>query len=65
MKRSIASLFPRLLVEFGQRLVRRTMFGLGFNAFTNWGTMLPAAAVTYGALLNDPYARQSIMVDRE
>ena len=41
-----------------------TMFGFGFNAFTNWGTMLPAAAVTYGALLNDPYARQSIMIDR-
>lgn len=41
-----------------------SMFGFGFNAVTNWGTMLPAAAVAYGALLNDPYARQSIMIDR-
>ena len=29
-----------------------------FNAFTNYGTMLPAAVVTYGSLLDGPLAVQ-------
>jgi len=41
-----------------------SMFGFGFNAGTNWGTMLPAAAVTYGTLLNSPYAGQAVILDR-
>jgi len=40
------------------------MFGFSFNAATNWGTMLPAAAVTYGSLLNSPYAGQAVILDR-
>ncbi|MEQ6341033.1 MAG: hypothetical protein M3A44_05110 [Gammaproteobacteria bacterium] len=36
---------------------------LPFNTFTNYGTMLPAAVVTYGALLDGPIAVQ-LAVDR-
>lgn len=35
-----------------------------FNTFTNWGTMLPAAALTYGALLNNTYLMQAVIQDR-
>lgn len=39
-----------------------TMFGLGFNAFTNWGTMLPAAGLTYGALMHTiPYVDHAMI----
>jgi hypothetical protein len=41
-----------------------SMFGFGFNAVTNWGTMLPAAAITYGALLDKTYAGQAVVLDR-
>ncbi|MBD3813531.1 MAG: hypothetical protein IE917_15100 [Betaproteobacteria bacterium] len=41
-----------------------SMFGFRFNAVTNWGTMLPAAAVTFGALLNNSYAGQTVVLDR-
>lgn len=41
-----------------------SMFGFGFNAVTNWGPMLPAAAITYGALLDKTYAGQAVVLDR-
>lgn len=36
--------------------------GIHFNALTNYGTMLPAAAVTYGAILSDPTAQAVLKV---
>lgn len=41
-----------------------TYFGVGFNPVTNLGTMLPAAAITYGALLDNTYAGQAVVLDR-
>ena len=41
-----------------------SMFGFKFNLVTNWGSMLPAAAVTYGALLNNTYGGQVMVLDR-
>ena len=38
--------------------------GLSFNGATNWGTMLPAAVITYGALAENPSINYSIRVDR-
>ena len=38
--------------------------GLSFNPVTNWGTMLPAAVMTYGALAESPYFSNSVRVDR-
>ena len=38
--------------------------GLGFNGATNWGTMLPAAVITYGAMAGSPYLGNSVRVDR-
>jgi hypothetical protein len=39
-----------------------TMFGFGFNPVTNVATMLPAAGVTYGALLNSvPYVDHAMI----
>ena len=41
-----------------------TVFGFSFNTVTNWGTMLPAAAITYGAMAGSPYLGNSVRVGR-
>lgn len=43
---------------------QETFFGFKFNALTNWGTMLPAAAISYGAMLDSPYTSHARIVDR-
>lgn len=39
-----------------------SVLGVGFNPLTNWGTMLPAAGLTYGALMHTvPYVDHAII----